>query len=300
MAQHAHDFTHAASVALIGAASCLGARDQRCDFGPQQVQRALEQRLANSGISAQWRGTLRPRAETGAGNDAYAQVAELSARLASVVADEISQHRRFAVIGGDHSCAIGTWSGAAVARRKHGPIGLIWIDAHMDSHTPQTSRSGTIHGMPLACLLGHGDPRLVGVSDVSTKLQPAYIAVIGVRSYEPEEQHLLSSLGVHVFDMQTIRRDGLDHVMRAALNIVRAAPGGYGISIDLDAIDPVDAPGVGSPEPGGIPAQALLTSLALVRHDPALLGVEIAELNPFRDRSDKTTQLTLDLLSAML
>jgi len=300
MAQHAHDLTHAATVALIGAASCLGARDQRCDFGPQQVQRALEQRLADSGISAQWRGTLRPRSETGVSSDAYAQVAELSTRLARAVADEISQHQRFAVIGGDHSCAIGTWSGAAVAQRKLGPIGLIWIDAHMDSHTPQSSRSGAIHGMPLACLLGQGEPCLTGVGDASTKLQASYVAVLGVRSYEPEEQRLLSSLGVTVFDMQAIRHDGLDLVMRAALSIARCAPGGYGISIDLDAIDPVDAPGVGSPEPGGIPAQALLDCLALARHDPSLLGVEIAELNPFRDRADKTTQLTLDLLSAML
>ncbi len=299
MTQHAHRLT-SAPVAIIGVASCLGARDPRCDFGPQQVQRALEKRLADSGIAAQWRDTLHPRAELGVADDAYAQVAELSTRLAHAVAAEISQHRRFAVIGGDHSCAIGTWSGAALAQRKLGPVGLIWIDAHMDSHTPQTSRSGALHGMPLACLLGQGDPRLSGVGDTSTKLHAAHVAVIGVRSFEPEEQQLLSRLGARVFSMHEIRRDGLEHVMRAALNIALSAPGGYGISIDLDAIDPVDAPGVGSPEPGGIPAQALLNSLALARNDPALLGVEIAELNPFRDRADKTTQLTLALLSAML
>ena len=300
MTQHAHRSIHSASVAFIGAASCLGARDQRCDFGPQQVQRALEKRLADSGISAQWRGTLHSQPGAGVTNDAYAQVAELSTRLASAVADEIRQHRHFAVIGGDHSCAIGTWSGAAVAQRKLGPIGLIWIDAHMDSHTPQSSRSGAIHGMPLACLLGQGDLRLIGVGDALAKLQAIHVAVIGVRSFEPEEELLLSSLGVRVFGMHEIRRDGLEHVMQSALNIVRTAPGGYGISIDLDAIDPVDAPGVGSPEPGGIPAQTLLNSLTLARHDAALLGVEIAELNPFRDRADKTTQLTIDLLRAML
>ena len=300
MTHYAHRLPHSAPVALIGAASCLGARDQRCDFGPQQVQRALEKRLVDSGITAQWRGTLHPLAEVGAVSDTYVQVAEMSARLAQAVATEIGQNLRFAVIGGDHSCAIGTWSGAAVAQRKHGPVGLIWIDAHMDSHTPHTSRSGAIHGMPLACLLGQGDQRLIGVGDALVKLQAAHVAVIGVRSFEPEEERLLSSLGVRVFNMHEIRRDGLEQVMRAALNIVRTAPGGYGISIDLDAIDPVDAPGVGSPEPGGIPAQALLNSLALAQHDSALLGVEIAELNPFRDRGGKTTQLTIDLLSAML
>lgn len=300
MTQHAHRLSHLAPIAMIGAASCVGARDQRCGFGPYQVQRALENRLADSGIAAQWLGTLHPRAEFDIAPDAYAQVAELCTRLAHVVTEQVTQQRRFAVIGGDHSCAIGTWSGAAVAQRKHGPIGLIWIDAHMDSHTPQTSRSGAIHGMPLACLLGQGDPRLTRVGDPLAKLQPAHVAVIGVRSFEPEEQQLLANLGVTVFSVREIRRDGLDTVMRAALHIVRKAPGGYGISIDLDAIDPVDAPGVGSPEPGGIPAQALLNSLALTHHDPALLGVEIAELNPFRDRAGKTTQLTIDLLSAML
>lgn len=300
MTQHAHRLTHLTPIAMIGAASCLGARDQRCGFGPYQVQRALEKRLADSGVAAQWRGTLHPQTGHDIASDAYAQVAELSTRLAHAVGAEISQQRRFAVIGGDHSCAIGTWSGAAMAQRKQGPIGLVWIDAHMDSHTPQTSRSGAIHGMPLACLLGQGDARLTGVGDALAKLQPAHVAVIGVRSYEPEEQQLLASLGVPVFSMHEIRRDGLDTVMRAALHIARSAPGGYGISIDLDAIDPVDAPGVGSPEPGGIPAQALLNCLALARHDAALLGVEIAELNPFRDRGGKTTQLTIDLLSAML
>lgn len=300
MTQLAQQHTHSTPVTVIGAAWCLGARDQRCDFGPQQVQRALQQRLADLGITARWHETLYPSIASATTQDVYAQLAELNARLAKIVASVISQHQRFAVIGGDHSCAIGSWSGAAIAQRQQGPIGLLWIDAHMDSHTPNSSRSGAVHGMPLACLLGHGDARLLDVGDATTKLIGSHVAVIGVRSYEPEEQKLLASLGVRVFSMQEIRGDGLEQVMRAALNIVRSAPGGYGISIDLDAIDPVDAPGVGSPEPGGIPAQALLNSLALAHHDRALLGVEIAELNPFRDRADKTTQLTLDLMSAML
>lgn len=300
MTQHAHGFTRSAPVTIIGAASCVGARDQRCDSGPQQVQRALEKHWADFGISAQWRSTLYPLDGTDTAPDPYTQVAEMSTRLAHAVAAEVNQRRRFAVIGGDHSCAIGTWSGAAMAQRKQGPIGLLWVDAHLDSHTPQTSRSGAIHGMPLACLLGEGDTRLVNVGDAMAKLQARHVAVIGVRSFEPEEERLLSSLGARVFGMQEIRREGLNNVMASAFNIVRPAPGGYGISIDLDAIDPVDAPGVGSPEPGGILAQSLLDSLVPVRNDPALLGVEIAELNPFRDRAGKTTQLTIDLLSAML
>lgn len=292
----AHKLLHAPAVAIIGAASCVGARDQRCDFGPQEVLRELKNKLSTRAGPIEWRGTL----PLNAYEDHYDSIADLCARLALQVAAAMRAQQRFAVIGGDHSCAIGTWSGAAVAQRARGALGLIWVDAHMDAHTPASSPSGAIHGMPLACLLGHGDARLLSIGDAATKLHAAYVCVIGVRSYELAEAMLLKTMGVHVFSMQDIRRDGMKHTFESALNIVRAAPGGYGISIDLDAIDPVDAPGVGSPEPGGIPAQQLLDALASARDDAALHGIEVAELNPFRDRGNKTATLAVDLLSALL
>lgn len=292
----AHKAFHSRAVAIIGAASCVGARDQRCDFGPQQIQRELEQRLSTHAAEIEWCGTL----TLNTNNNRYDAVADLCTRLAHQVARAVTAQQRFAVIGGDHSCAIGTWSGASVAQRARGGVGLIWVDAHLDSHTPQTSHSGAIHGMPLACLLGQGDARLLRIGDAHPKLSAAHVCVIGARSYEHEEAALLHSLGVPVFTMQDVRRDGMAATFEKALTIVRAAPGGYGISIDLDAIDPVDAPGVGSPEPGGIPAQQLLDVLVTARNDAALLGIEVAELNPFRDRSNKTTTLAADLLSTLL
>jgi arginase len=212
----------------------------------------------------------------------------------------VAREGRFAVIGGDHSCAIGTWSGVAHARRTFGPIGLVWIDAHMDSHTPETSHSGALHGMPLACLLGRGEARLTQLMTRSPKLVAAHTCVVGARSFEPEEAALLDELGVRVIARSELKTLALRDAIGEAVAIAASAPGGFGITIDLDVIDPVDAPGVGSPEPGGIPAQQLIDALAPIRHHPALLGVEIAEYNPFRDRGDKTADLVIHLMSTLL
>jgi arginase len=287
-------------IAIFGAASCVGARDQRCDFGPQHIKRDLQTRAHGGQLANAWCATLRPDPADDHNGDPYTQLAGLCTRLAQHVGNALRRHQRFAVIGGDHSCAVGTWSGAAAENRARGAIGLIWIDAHLDSHTPVTSHSGALHGMPLAHLLGHGDPRLTGIAFDGQKLAPAHLCVFGARSYEPEEAALLNRLGVRVIDARELNTIGMTTAIAEALRVARGASAGYGISIDLDAVDPVDAPGVGSPEPGGIPAQQLLDALAPVRHDPALLGIEIAEFNPFRDRNNKTAQLVIDLMSAML
>jgi arginase len=286
--------------AIIGAAFCRGARDPRCDFGPQHIRRALEPQLARQRISCEWQTTLRVDGHGMTGDDVFAAAATFCTDLAQQVAGVVAHGQRFAVIGGDHSCAIGTWSGAALARRANGPIGLVWIDAHMDSHTPETSHSGALHGMPLACLLGRGEPRLTQIAYDAPKLLAAHTCVVGVRSYEPEEAALLEELGVRVIAKSDLKSRTLDAAIREAVAVAAAAPGGFGVTIDLDVIDPVDAPGVGSPEPGGVPARQLLEALASVRRHPALLGVEIAEYNPFRDRGDKTADLVIHLLSTLL
>lgn len=287
-------------IAIIGAAYCRGARDSRCDFGPQHIRRALEPQLAHRHFAAQWHTTLHAAPNPMPADDVYSDAAGFCSELARLVADAVQRRQRFAVIGGDHSCAIGTWTGAAVARRSYGPIGLIWIDAHMDSHTPETSHSGALHGMPLACLLGHGDPRLTQLLIPSPKLLPKHTGVVGVRSFEAEEASLLNGLGVRVITKSELLARTLRDALREALDRAAAASGGFGITIDLDAIDPVDAPGVGSPEPGGIPAQQLINALAPLRNHPALLGVEIAEYNPFRDRGNKTADLVIHLMSTLL
>lgn len=204
------------------------------------------------------------------------------------------------VIGGDHSCAIGTWSGAAQAIASRGNLGLIWIDAHMDSHTPQTSHSGAVHGMPLAALLGQGDSRLTAILGASAKLKPNHICLIGVRSFEEEEAALLAKLGVRIYDHDEVNARGIAEVLAEAHALIKQHTVAYGISVDLDAVDPHEAPGVGSPEPGGLSGKALCAELARYKHDASLLGIEVVELNPVRDKLGLTSALAMRILLSVV
>ena len=225
--------------------------------------------------------------------------ASLSARLAAEVGAVLQAGNFPLVVGGDHSCAIGTWSGVHRALADRGPIGLIWIDAHMDSHTFATTPSGQINGMPLACLLGHGDAALTGVNGPEAKLRPEHVCLIGVRSYEVGEAALLQRLGVRVFDMDEIRRRGLAGVFDEALAIVRQGTAGFGVSVDLDELDPEEEPGVGSPVPGGLHRAELADALSPLRGDLAFVAMEIAEYNPRRDRGHATADAAGALVNAI-
>ncbi|MPY70427.1 MAG: arginase [Alphaproteobacteria bacterium] len=284
------------AVALIGVACGLGARDSGCGDGPAALRAfGLHRRLADAGI-----GLLKDRtlAVAGlAGADAVADICRLVARL---TADAVAANARFAVVGGDHSCAAGSWAGAADALAARGPLGLIWVDAHMDSHTPETTPSGTLHGMPVAALLGCGGAALTGIARRVPALDPAHLCLVGVRSFEPEEPALLDSLGVRVFRMEDIRRLGLAAVIREASAIALDGTAGAGISIDLDAIDPGAAPGVGSPVPGGLDAGELVDAMARIGRDPRFIGCEIAEYNPALDDGCRTAEIAVRLLEAFL
>jgi ornithine--oxo-acid transaminase len=211
----------------------------------------------------------------------------------------LAQQRLPVVLGGDHSGAIGTWKGAAQALAGSGPVGLLWIDAHLDAHVPGTSPSGNIHGMPLAVLLGHGDPRLTGIAN-GISLQPQHVCVVGPHSYEPAEAAFLRSVGVRVYDMDEIARRGLGAVVREALQIVSAASAGFGVTIDLDAIDPREAPGVGTPVPGGLRTEDLASALAQLHARADLVALEIVEYDPAHDSDGATVRVVERLLRAVL
>ncbi len=285
------------SVQIVGVACGHGAGDRRCASGPDALHASdtLGQ-LQARGCEAAWTDMLRA-------NPVYLSnlevVAEVCERLAARVAAIVRAGGLPLVLGGDHSCAVGTWKGAASALGSRGPLGLIWIDAHMDAHTPQSSPTGALHGMPLAALLGYGDVRLTGVA-ANANLDPLRVCVVGVRSFEPEEARLLARLGVRVFYMHEIERRGLPAVIDDALAHVQGGGGSFGVTIDLDALDPNDAPGVGSPVPGGISRSALLAALTRLCHHPQLAAVEIAEYNPARDIEAKTAHLVSDALGALL
>lgn len=283
---------------VIGVASGIAAKDQGCGQGPEVLWKSAAMRqLSAQNLSLEWMDILyRPKpAET----DKFTVIVELCEQVASYVQTTVEDGRIFLTLGGDHSCAVGTWSGAAMARQNDGPIGLIWIDAHMDSHTPETTESGFIHGMPLAALLGYGNPGLTQVGYSEPKLHPEHVCLIGVRSYESGEAALLERLGVQIFYMEDIEKRGLYDVIHEAIKIVTNGTIGYGISIDLDAIDPEEAPGVGSPEPHGIHVIDLYQALKQVQPDFRLIGAEIAEFNPERDIEHRTETVVAELIHAM-
>ena len=204
---------------------------------------------------------------------------------------QLLRHNHFpVVIGGDHSCAIGTWHGMTLNRA---PIGLLWIDAHFDSHTPATSRSQRIHGMPLAVLLGEGNTQLLSPSHPI--LNPKHTVVFGVHSFEAGEPELLQRHGIRVYTMAEIRRRGLHCCLSEAWKTVAACPQGFGISLDLDSIDPQYAPAVSVAEPAGLPLPLLLSSLAR-QPKRRLLALEIAEFNPYLEHHRRTLKALTTLI----
>ena len=278
---------------VLGVAYCGGAPDARCQLGPAAVQLLADQQGLSDCEHLHWK---RPLALSGDGHSAERQ---LFHQLAMEVVDTITSGQFVAVYGGDHSCAIGTWSGVANAMAGQGPIGLIWVDAHMDSHTPETSPSGALHGMPLACLLGEGESAFIDIGGKGPKVHPQHLCLVGVRSYEAGEAELLGRMGVKVFSMNDVKRLGLAQVMAQAKAIASNGTAAYGLSVDLDGLDPQDAPGVGSPAVGGISANELLSSLAMFRSDSRFVALEVAELNPVMDIGGQTTQLAMDILTTI-
>lgn len=284
-------------IRAIGAASGWGAQDHGCMDGPDALRETgIVPRLLERGVPISWQETLRP---AGDGIAPLPIVHELCARLAQEVAGIIADGGLPLVIGGDHSCAIGTWSGAWLAQREKGPLGLIWIDAHMDSHTPETTPSGALHGMPLAVLMGYGEPSLVNLVAPQPKLLPQHLCIVGVRSFEEGETELLKRLGVRVFFNEEVERRGLAAVLEEALEIVQSGTAGFGVSIDLDAINPSESPGVGSPATDGMHAGSLLHALRRLNRHPNLIAVELAEYNPYRDRGGLTAHQAEAILAAL-
>jgi arginase len=286
------------AIQVIGVASGCGARDTGCEAGADTLRAMrITARLRSHGYRARWADMIRPASSYR--TNTLETVRRICVRLASRVERVVNEGDMPIVVGGDHTSAIGTWKGVAHALQHSGLMGLLWIDAHMDAHTPETTESGMLHGMPVACLLGYGYPELTSIAGGAT-LDPRCVCLYGVRSFERGEAELLERLGVRVFFMSEIERRGIGATLDEALGIVTCASGGFGITLDLDAIDPGDAPGVGSPAPNGIPGAELISALAEHAVRPGLVGVEVVEYNPYHDRQAATAGLVGDALVAIL
>lgn len=292
---------------IIGVASCYGAQDLRCADGPFTLKQLhLKEELQKQGFNILWDKNIYPESMPVDKKSNTSLILDVCKQLSKQVHQSILNKQRFIIIGGDHSCAIGTWSGVHSALNnklktklnKQNDSGLIWIDAHMDSHTPETSPSGAIHGMPIATLLGHGDEEFCNIAIKGPKLKPQNICLVGIRSFEKGEADLLEKLGVKVFYMDDIHKQGLKKILLMAKKHVSDHTSSYGLSIDLDAIDPAQAPGVGSPEKNGINGEELTKCLKNMDFSDNFLGIEIAELNSNKDDDDKTAKLAIEIIQA--
>lgn len=280
------------TIHLIGFASGLGAADSGTADGPLVLKQSAF--LKKLGMDLQWDDLFIPELQS---SDKLKIISTLCHALSSSIEKLVMEKKFFVVLGGDHTSAIGTWSGVSHALQKEGDLGLIWFDAHMDSHTLETTPSGNYHGMPLACLLGYGEKELTHLFNVSPKLKPENICLIGVRSFEQGEAELLKRLNVKIFFMDDIKARGLKTVMQEALQIVTRNTVGFGVSLDIDCLDPRDAPGTGAQEANGIQFAELKNSLSEISNDSRLIGVEIAEFDPHHDQQHMTEKLIAELIT---
>jgi arginase len=285
-------------VVAVAAACGAGALDPGCKDGPAAFQRYWD-RLAHS-RQADLVWEQMPEGLCADGTAPLNAVARNGRWLAGATRRLAESDSRFVVIGGDHSCAIGTWSGVSEAMRSFGSLGLIWIDAHMDMHVPATTHSGAVNGMPVAALLGHGAPELIGLAGGRRAIDPRHICLVGARSFEPEEIKFARDHEIRVIGMDEVSRRGVDDALAEARAIASRGIAGYGVSLDLDAFDPADAPGVGTPAPGGIRANDFLDLWLDMTRSPACRGIEIVEYNPSRDQEDRTTRLMSILVAAIV
>ncbi len=292
-------------VRLIGAAIGEGAPDHRTRRAPASLRGwGLGRRLCARGRDVRW-GPIVQSDRSLLTHDSMAVVAHFSHALSDAVCRAVQEGALPIVIGGDHSCAIGTWSGvhAALHARESAPrgdLGLIWIDAHLDAHTPETSRSGMPHGMPLAALLGRGQQALTDVGHPGAKVAPGNAVLIGPRSWESGERALLRDLGVRLMDGEEVLARGFAACLREALERVTARTSHWGISFDLDALDPVDVPGTGTPVERGIALADASAALHGVARDERFVACELVEYNPALDVDRVTAAAAECILGAML
>jgi arginase len=277
------------------AVACDAARDRRCKDGAVAFRQYWARYIGPAHPLFVWEAA--PEDFFQDGTTPIDIVARTSRWLAGTTRRLTQNHKRFLVIGGDHSCAIGTWSGAADALRHSGLLGLIWIDAYLDMRRPATMHSGAINSMPVATLLGYGTPELASIFRSRGAISPNHICLIGARSFEREEIAFSRRHDVRVIGMDELSRRGIEAACAEARAIAGRCVAGYGVSLDLDAFDPADAPGVGTPEPGGIRANEFRAAWADLTCGSLCIGVEIVEYNPYRDRADRTARLIGDLIA---
>jgi arginase len=289
-------------IRVIGVPLDLGQSRRGVDMGPSAVRVAgLEARLEELGHIVEDAGNIpvaMPEQKT-VGNAHAKYLKEITAtctKQAELVLKTLEGGKVPLVLGGDHSVGAGTVSGIAeFYRRQNQKVGLIWIDAHTDINTPDSSPSGNVHGMPLAALMGLGPSELGNILGFSPKVAPENCVLVGVRDIDAVEKENVRRAGIGVLTMRDIDERGMRTVMEEALRMAGDGTAGYHVSLDMDWIDPEDAPGVGTPVRGGATYREAHLAMEIIADHGRMLSFEIVEVNPVIDEHNRTADLAVEL-----
>ncbi|MCC7156421.1 MAG: arginase [Bryobacterales bacterium] len=294
-------------LAIIGAPLDLGAGRRGVDMGPSALRLAdLHERLKALHYTVEDLGNIpveqQESAEPGHGRARYlSQITASCTHLAQRVEQAADEGKLPVVLGGDHSVAVGTVSGLAQSYRKKGEqIGLIWVDAHPDMNTPETSPSGNVHGMPLACILGEGPEELANIYGFSPKVEARNVVLVGLRDVDEIEGERVRMSGVHYFTMRDIDEKGMRYVMKVALDLAGHGMAGIHLSFDMDSVDPNEAPGVGTPVRGGLSYREAHLAMEIACDSRLIRGLEVVEVNPVLDVANRTALLGVELIASAL
>ena len=289
-------------VAIIGAALDLGAGRRGVDMGPSAIRYAgLHERLSGIGYECvDWGDVQTFVQEATVQKDETARyLPEIKAacgEVAKLVGKALEQGSIPLVLGGDHSVALGTLGGLA---RAKGAGGVLWIDAHGDLNTPDTSPSGNVHGMPLAAAIGLTNGRFASDAWTLPAVDPKRVALVGLRAVDRQERERIRELGIRAYTMSDIDRIGIERAVRESLAHV-AGPNFVHVSLDMDALDPEFAPGVGTPVRGGLSYREAHLALELVAEAGVAGSLEVVEVNPILDRENATASLAVELVASAL
>ena len=302
-----HETEMAQKVRIIGVPMDLGQSRRGVDMGPSALRGAgLQARIKQLGTQVEDMGNLEVKQpeemQVGEKRAKYLQeIAETCRDLASTVEKSLGEGFLPLVLGGDHSIAAGVAAGVASHYRKDKKeIGYLWLDAHGDMNTPESSPSGNVHGMPLASIMGYGPAELVDLMGFKPKAEPGNIVIVGARDLDAQERKIAKKSGIHVFTMRDIDERGMRAVIQEAIHFVTLGTAGFHLSFDLDAVDPSDAPGVGTPVRGGITYREAHLAMELVCDSGLMASLEVVEVNPVIDEANRTALLAVELITSAL
>lgn len=291
-------------ISIIGVPMALGQNRYGVDLGPEAIRYAgLSDKLKQLNYNIFDLGNIdieRPEKLepiTKGKLRHLEEIVEASSKLAQTVEREVELERFPLILGGDHSIAIGTLAGL---HRHYENLGVIWFDAHGDVNTAETSPSGNIHGMPLAVSLGNGHPNLTEIMSKDAKVKPENVVLIGARDLDDGEKDLLKRLNIKVYTMNEVNRYGMAQVIEETINYLKERTDGVHLSFDLDALNPQEAPGVGTPVKGGVTFRESNLALQMLFEANLITSAEFVEVNPLLDQQNQTGKTAVALIGALL